>query len=512
MKSAKDRILTGVSLGIVLLAVNILASRYPLRWDLTQGNRFTLSDSTKNMLQDLDDVVTVRLYFSEALPPQLVELKNTVTDLLSEFRGAARGKLQLESIAPESDPQEEQKVRMMGIPPLQVNVVEKDKASVAKVYLGMAIQFGDKQEVIPVASSTDNLEYELSSSILKVTQNRKPLLGLILPNMASGSVGGDFNLIRQQLEKRFEVKTIEEDKLSEIDSATLSALIWIVSGDAAEPLRKAIDQYLMQGGKVLVFADAVEVKEGLRVAPLAGNVLDQLKSYGVEVRSDLVLDRASAMATFSGGMISYHIPYAYWPEVQGDGFARVSPVTAKLQSLVFPWASGVRVGEVPEGAKIELLATTTNFGVASAVGSEMTADPNEARDLLATGSHEVIPLAVLRTGKMKSFFDSNQEAGETHLMVAGTTRLLQDNFLKQFQNNLVFIENAVDFFAQGDQLIGIRSKGSAERPLEVVSDGVRVGVKTVNMVLGPMVLLAYGLVSWSLRRARHKNLQTAYGV
>ncbi|MBU4484644.1 GldG family protein, partial [bacterium] len=164
----KDALILGMAVLIILFVLNFLSARHFIRLDLTKDNEYTLADSTKRLLKGLDDIITVRVYFTKDLPPALFSLKRSVDDVLDEYKTYAKGNFRVEYIDPQESPQQEQTVMMMGIPPLQVNVLEKDKRELTKVYLGMAVLFEDRQEILPAIQTVANLEYQLASAILRV--------------------------------------------------------------------------------------------------------------------------------------------------------------------------------------------------------------------------------------------------------------------------------------------------------------------------------------------------------
>jgi ABC-type uncharacterized transport system involved in gliding motility auxiliary subunit len=123
----------------ILAVVNFFFLRHFARIDLTQDKRYTLTSSTKEVLGNLDDIVTIKLYFSKNIPSYLVNLKRNVTDFLDEYRAYAGGNMTIKYIDPTENPALQQELRFMGIPQVQLNIIEKDQAQLTNVYLGMAI-------------------------------------------------------------------------------------------------------------------------------------------------------------------------------------------------------------------------------------------------------------------------------------------------------------------------------------------------------------------------------------
>ena len=164
---ANSIIIVLIVLGI-LAVVNFLSTRHFKRVDLTEGKDFTISDSTRKVLGELDDIVNIEAYFSGNLPEYVAGLERQVKDIFDEYEAYAHGNLSVKFTDPMSDPALEQKMRFVGIPPVQVNIVEKDKSEVVNIYFGLAITYEDRKEVIPVIQNVMTLEYDLTSAIVKI--------------------------------------------------------------------------------------------------------------------------------------------------------------------------------------------------------------------------------------------------------------------------------------------------------------------------------------------------------
>ncbi len=240
-----------------LVLINFLAMRHFGRLDLTQNKLYTLSDSSINVASTLDDIVKVTCYFSKNLPSYVMPLKQQVSDILDEYRAYAKGNIQIEFLDPTEDPALAQKLRFMGIPQVQLNIMEKDQASATNVYMGVAVSYEDKQEVIPFVKDVNNLEYEITSSILKVTRKEKKTVGF-LTGHEEHSIYGDYQTVHKALTREYEV---EEVNLSSGQPVPDHINVLVVAGPTrlTEQDKYAIDQYIMKGGKVVFLIDIVTI-------------------------------------------------------------------------------------------------------------------------------------------------------------------------------------------------------------------------------------------------------------
>lgn len=481
----KDWAIRALACVLALIVINLISSRHGYRLDLTADQEYTLADSTNELLQSLNDIVTIRVYFSHDLPPQLKSVEQSLTDLLDEYRRHANGNVRVEYLDPTKDPQTEMQTQMMGIPPIQLNVIESDKRQVVKVYLGMAIVHGDKQEVVPLIESIQNAEYLITSSILKITESQMPVIG-----WWKGPHDDQFHGARESLGKRYTIHDMDVANPTFPDG--MSALVMLDPGTLPPSIVRALDEYINKGGKVVVALEKVAVSNALAVMPQSLDGEGWLKPYGISFSSEIVADRSNAYAAFAGGAITYQIPYPYWVMIKKEGMDESHPITARLEQVVFPWASPIMLDSpLPEGITPTILARTTAYAGVVPVedGKKVALDPTTANRVLDEASGGMRVLAVVL------------QKGAGQLMVTGNAAWISDRFLQQFPDNRLLLDNTVDYLGMGDALIGIRSRGESFRPIRDLTETQMVVVKygTMGMALAA-VLIGGGVVMWRRRR------------
>ena len=202
---------------VILVFANYFSKRSFVRFDLTESKRYTISKSTKKLLGQLDDIIRIEAYFSDA-PDQIKLIKDEVQDMLDEYDAFANGDLQIEFINPSDDEDLKQRLRMKGIPEIQVQVREKDKIEVRNAYMGLAIVYGDKQEVIPVIRETTTLEYDLTSAILKTTRKETKTVGFLEGHDEVDVYGQGFEVLKRELDKQYTVRKVDVSDGNAIDS------------------------------------------------------------------------------------------------------------------------------------------------------------------------------------------------------------------------------------------------------------------------------------------------------
>jgi len=541
MATRKGLFGSGGSIGVVLLIVaiagliNVIAVRRFARLDLTQNKEYTVTKSTKAILAGLDDVVNVTVYFSKDLPPYLATLDRQVKDLLDEYKAFSGGKLRIQFEDPGTDPAKERSLQMIGIPKVQLNILEKEKAQVTNVYLGIAIQYADKSETIPIVQSTENLEYDLTSAILKVTQ-APPKVGLLTGHGEATMERGQMSGAGQSLQKQYEVTTVDVSSGQPVPADVRTLIIARPTQRLGDRDRYEIDQFVMRGGRLIVLADGTQIiPQQLMAQPFDSGLNELLAHYGARIDSDLLLDASHVSTAFSTGQFSFMMPYPFFPRILPDNLNRKHPVTSTLQSIVTPWVSSLETtvpvdttGAAPEGGvHAEILAKTTKQsfrleGQTSINPQQRLAPPNPA-------DMKSYPVAVALTGTFSSAFagrpapppaDSAAAATApnpatldrspaTQVIVVADADFATDQFAGQYPENLTFFLNAVDWCTLGDQLIAIRSRSNFSRPLKPVSDNARAPIKLANMLVMPLLVGAWGLFRWYNRR-RNQSFAARY--
>jgi gliding-associated putative ABC transporter substrate-binding component GldG len=512
MKSGKFKLglgsfgLAGLLL-LLLFFLNLIFYRHFVRIDLTEDKLYTLSESSKKAMKNLDDIVNIKVYFSKKLPTNLLVLRQEVKDLLEEYKTYAHGNLKVEFIDPKDDPKIESQVLRLGIPTVQMNILEKDKFEVVKGYLGMAFFYEDRVEIIPVVESTENLEYEITSRILKVWRGKTETVGLLVSKERDS-----YEILRSELEKEYNVKTYYPgDEIP--DTLKVLILTTLKELDSLDLFR--IDQYIMKGGKVLFLVNAVEIDENLRANTIPVDKLEILENYGIKVNRDLVLDRYNEIAPFSQGMMRFFVPYPYWVKIQKRGFDPEHPVVQRLESIVLPWTSSLEI-TLDTASTVNAVVLAKSSPYSWIQKGFFNLNPQAIPKPSKEGVKER-PLVVLLNGVFKSYYKDGKipegvsgenlltESVETQLLVVGNSRFVEDLYTQFFPENLVFLLNVIDYMSLSEDLIAIRSKGITDRPLKELSERGKMFFKIFNTYGMAVLVVVFGLVRYAWRRRERKR-------
>ena len=493
-------------LGVLLIcvAVNLLGRYIRGRLDLTPGRAYTLSSTTRSVLGSLEDVVTIKFFASRELPPQVDLVKRDVEDLLADYETAAGDNLQLLRFSPSAaDPEAQAEAEQMGIPAIQFNVLGQEEFQVRQGYLGIAIQYADQTANVPFVRQTDDLEYRLTSAVLALTNPARNTVGF-LTGHGEASISGEASRFAETLQQNYQVTPA--DISSEGSRIADSISVLIIQGPET-PLTQAegdkLRTFLADGGNMLLMMQPLTIDETRPFPnPQPHPVLDQLLAgYGVAIPEGMVIDhRSSGRVTASSGSgAAYVVPYPLWPVVFP---ASAHVIVEGLSGVLLPWASPLDLSAADTSTVTPLLATT-EFG--QHLTGPHPLNPQFDWTSIATDLRPQ-PMAAAVLPRATGHADGNAEgATGGRLVLVGDADLASNRFLGGEESNLLFLTNAVDWLAQDEALIQIRSKMRRSPPLLYSSELMRDVAKYGNLVGVPLLFVLIG--AWRL--ARRRRLQTS---
>ncbi len=522
MKKIKQQIWiqTILIIGIVVF-INIISVRIFTRLDLTSSKAYSLSEASKDLVRSLDDKFLVKAYFTADLPAPYNNHRRFLQDQLDDYKAYSKGNFQYEFIDPSKNQELEQEAQRYNIPPVQVQVIKDDKLQIEKAYMGLVFLYGDKQENIPVVKNLDKLEYDISSKIKKLTSHNQIKIGI-----SSGHGEPDFEKIKQFRELLSEQYNITSVNISNGNPIPddISALLVIAPRDKfTEADKYSIDQYLMKGGKIAFFINQIDATLQSQMGQTLNLNLDDLfENYGFKVRADLVRDTRCANVTISqqAGFMTFQsqIPYPYLPIA--SEFNPNNIVVKNLGPVLFHFVSSIDTSLAKaKGLNIEVLLTSSNKSGRMEGFFIINPTLPFTQDMF---KESYLPFAVSVEGAFKSYFsdkdpqlDSTTQittankllnSPKTKIIVVGDGDFIQDQYIGT-RDNLVFANNLVDWLVDDIGLTTIRSKDIAIKPLEEVSDATRTFVKSVNLVIPPLIMVVTGIIRWRLKVSRRKRIE-----
>ena len=486
------RLKLGVGMLVVsLIVVNLLGSYIGGRLDLTPGNSYTLSPATGRIVRNLDDLVTVKVFASQELPTEVALMKRDVDDLLRDLRSAGHGKVRIIERDPTDDEEARREAESLGIQPVQFNVIGQAELQVKQGYLGLAIQHGGQTETIPFVQRTDDLEYRLASTIRQLSRDKKPAVGFV--TYASGPSAA-FADMQEQLRRSYDVRDVNLSDSTQPGPDVVTLVVAGTPDSLSQDQVKRLEAFLNRGGSMLVLAPGMEVSQQAPTAQprlVAWNAL--LRPYGVSIRSDMAYDLLAneviPLPTDFGRVLQV---YPFFIRAQST---RSSPVNQDLGAVVLTWASTIDTTGATKGTLTALLSSSQATGTFTNLTTINPTQDFPQADL----KHRLLAVQV----NPQPAADGAKARGR--LVVVGSLDFATDRFVRTAPENLAFSLNAVDWLAQDEELIAIRSKDRRPPALLFESSALREGVKYANVAGLPLLVAVLGIIRLVRRRRRTRE-------
>ena len=504
-----------IFIGIVLF--NTITAQLKFKADLTEGDLFTLSEGSKKLLEDLKEEgdgskLEIRFYLTQGekgVPVFVSEHGRRIEDLLDQYQEYAGSNIELKKINPRRDTDEEELAVNDGIQLLN-----------NAFYVGMAVSFLDTTEVIPFfdpAKST-TLEYDISRAIknvLKLKEDRQTIGVMSSLNVWGGPDASNPMAMMnrgaqqppwfflRQLQQDFNVERLEATATEISDDIDL--LLVIHPKNISDATEYAIDQFVLSGRKLIVFADPLALKdEGNNQNPGMGgaSTLSRLfTKWGVNFENSKVVADFNFRLNQRDPLSRGRIMPAYLA-LGKKAFNQEEIVTRDLGSIRMPYAGSFDVSNLATGLTAkELISSSDQAKLVDGMSSQFNGE--KIMDSFLTGSEDGKPtgtnkfaLAVKISGTFTTAFpdgkpgssgdedESDEEKttnsnhlkeseSENHVCLIGDTDLLsEEHFLIQqrflLSQNVSFVQNIVDHFGD-DTLINIRSRNQ-DRPFTTIMD------------------------------------------
>ncbi len=486
--AARKRLRTGVALTtVVVLVVNLLGGYIGGRLDLSPGKAYTLSKATKDLVRNLDDIVTIKLFESDELPTGVALMRRELDDLLRDLRSAARGKVRVVRRNTTSDETAQKDAEGLGVQRVQFNVVGTSELSVKEGFLGLSIQYGAKNEAIPFVNRTDDLEYRLATTIRGLTRARNPVVGII----SGGPALGPISVLQGALGKTYEVRDIQLTDSTQ-PANDVVALMLVGNPDSVPAAMLArISAAAERGTGILVFGGGMEQSQQAPFSmphPSAWNAV--LQPFGVQIKSNMVFDLAANEVVPARANGPFQVLQRYPFFVRAHSTAK-STVNKDLTNALIPWPSAIDTTHSASWTFTPLFTTTDKAGEST---GPTPIDPS--RDWPRTN------LSSFLLGVQVTPTDTTKHG---RAIVVGNGDMIANNFGQHAPENFAFALNAIDWLAQDASFIAIRARDARPPAIEFTSNFVRDGVKYLNVAGVPLLVAVLGALRLMRRRRRSRE-------
>ncbi len=507
-----------VLLLICLVAVNVMASFIPLRFDLTEERLYTISDGSRKILESLQEPVRINFYYSRnnaELPPNFKTYAQRVQELLEEYAAISNGQLILEISDPKPDTEEEEWAQKYGIKSITL-------PSGNTVYFGAVVSMLDQEMLLPYFDQRrqEFLEYDITQAIQKVSSTSTSKVGLLSAmnlkggrSMIPGQPPAQKWVFQSELEKSV---TVENLPLSTEEIPDDISLLIVLHPRGFSPrLQYALDQYVLRGGRLVVLldpnarADMISPENQFGQQPqLASDLPELLNSWGVDYDSTKVVgDRLHATQVNTGqGVMSFPM----WMTFRTQSLDQEHPITAQLENLLFVEAGSFKKAAESKTDFTALISLSEQSGLIDAFQLRFSPPDQLSREMKVDDSAKAV--MAITAGNFSSAFPNGQPAKEkketqakaaadeseaetplmhTHLnesternsiLLFSDVDFLSDqfsvrklNFLGQSiiqptNDNLNLMLNATEHLSGNEALMSIRSRGRFSRPFTRLLD------------------------------------------
>lgn len=410
---------------ILLVLVNWLASVYHARIDLTNEKRFTLSAATKKILRNLEDQVEVKVFLKGDFPSGFKKLANSTQETLEEFQEASSGKLKYRFVSPD-ELMDDTEVKWgdtlsaMGLYPINLKSQLKKGEQQQLVYPVALLRY--KEKVLPVKlyngipnigrqeinSAEALMEFQLADGIYKLSGSQKPMIAYSIGN-GEPQDARTYDLVENVLRADYDLKLVNINKAPVIDDTFKLMMIVKPTQPFTEIEKLRIDQYIMRGGKLLMFIDALNAEmDSLRIKneviayDRGLGLTDLLFKYGARINNDLVMDLQSDKLPFDvngNGQFEF-LSWNYFPVFISKSDHAINK---NLGFVSGRFVNSIDTVEAAGISKTVLLSSSANARRISAPalisGSENVNAPEDEKFKTPD-----IPVAVLLDGKFTSMF------------------------------------------------------------------------------------------------------------
>ncbi|MDI5889151.1 gliding motility-associated ABC transporter substrate-binding protein GldG [Flavobacterium yafengii] len=548
-----------IILAIVVLA-NVIGSSFFHRFDLTKDKRYTLSPTSLNIIKQVQNPLSIKVYMQGDLPAEFKRLQQETKQLLEEFQ-AYNNNIVFEFV----DPLENEDASMdnikdlyrKGLTPINITVDDKGKQSQAMVFPWAIAVYDNKEVNIPllknimgatttqkVIGSVQHLEYSIAEALNKITKAKQKKIAVIKGNGELQDILMAKFLL--QVRESYHIGPFTLDSVAKSPIESLEALEKYDLAVIAKPTetftdaeKQVLDQFIINGGKTLWLIDQVTAEmdslydsSGATLAyPKDLNLNDMFFKYGIRINPDLVKDEQGSpikLATGEQGSATQfqEFNWKFAPQVYPNS---LHPIVKNLGGIKFDFANPIDT--LKNGIKKTILLQSSQYskkiGTPTEVNLNIVTEETLPADYLNKGK---IPLSVLLEGSFHSMFENRvlpfeqktfQATGkENKMIVISDGDLIKNQLDKNFQpielgydqrsgnlyDNKDFLINCVNYLLDDTGLINIRSK-DLDLPLldkeKVYENYTRTQILTIGLPI--LILGLFGVVFTFLRKRKYSK-------
>ena len=532
---------------LVLIVLNVVNQSFYKRFDLTKDQRYTLSETTTNIISKIDKNLFITVYLEGDFPSEFKRLQLETRQYLEEL-AAKNQKIKITFQNP--DTQREALIKK-GMLPSRLTVEEDGKMSEAIIFPWAAINYGKKTAIVsllPAAivasqeaqlqSAIENLEYSFSNAIHSINQKKQKKIGILSGN-------GELEDIYQYsflsaLGKKYRLAKFSLDATKTNAPETLKDLLQLDLAIIAKPTEKftdkekfVLDQFIANGGKTLWMLDNVQADQdslnatGKMLAyPRDLNLTDLLFSYGIRINTTLIKDLYAAQIPVATGQVGNqpqfkNLEWFYHPLVGGNPSHPITknnaPVRLQFANQIDTLKNNIKKTPLLVSSLLTKKVGTPTFIALQSIAEEVVESDykggNQLFAVLLEGTFNSAyknrihpfntPFFKDQSVESKMIVIADGDVGKNQLLKDKPYDLASDKWTNQQFGNKDFLLNSVAYLLDDSGLINLRNKSLQIRMLDKQKAfKERTFWQFLNVIL-PLVLLfgfGFGFAFWRKKK------------
>jgi ABC-2 type transport system permease protein len=560
---------------LLIILTNVLVSFTDFSLDLTADGKHSISEETIKTLEKVDDIVFIKVYLEGDFPAEFKHLQSEVLNLLSSFKTIADDNLEFEFINPNEGRNEKEKVDLykqlvkQGLAPTDIEIKKAGSSINQIIFPGAIIYYKDKEIAINflinsvtknagenINASVENLEFEFISAIYHISKTKTHRIAFLEGNgeLSASEVYDITESVMQDNDKlsyhytidRFNIKEFEIDSItlqadisSQVKKLTSYKAIIIAKPTIAFNMldKFIIDQYLMNGGKILWLIDGAKASmDSLQQNKsfIATNndlkLSDQLFKYGIRINTNLIEDLRSTEIPIVTGYSNNipqqsYFPWPYYPLLFSENN---HPISKGLDAIKCDFASSIDT--IKNNINKTILLHSSKQSRISPIPAKVSLGILENPPPLTSFNKEKLPIAVLLEGEFESVFKNrilpkNQklnfvsQSKKTQMIVVSDGDLIRnsvsnngdiyplgyDRFIKYtYLGNKKFIMNSIHFLCDETGLTQLKVKEIKLRLLdkEKIKNN-KTFIQLINILLPLIILLIFAFIFTKMKKKKY---------
>lgn len=540
--------------GIVLLVlINLVASTWFFRIDLTEEKRFQIKDPTREILKNLDDDVFIEVYLEGELNASFRRFRNSIRETLEEFRIQSGNKVHYSFTDPAAALGQKAQAEFMtelaskGIQPTRVIDNENGQRMEKVIFPGAIVSYGSAERGVQllkgnkaasqleeINQSIEGVEFEIASAIVQLTRESTKKIGWVTGH---GELdGAEAISFQRAINEMYELEPIELG--SPVTPQSFDALVIARPTQTFSDIEKLnLDQFIMKGGNVLFLIDKLTAnmdsasQQSYFAFPYSLGLDDQLFKYGVRLNMDLVQDRVSGKYPVVTGQTGTRpqIQLIDWPFFPLVNHYSSHPITNNLDAVVMRFVSSIDTVKAQRIRKTPLMFTS-EYSRKLTAPVDVSIQTLRQPDLASQFTVANVPVAYLLEGEFTSVFknrflpdsaktknfigdgkpaklivvaDGDLAANVVNPRTGQPQALGFDPFTNTTFASRDLLMNMISYLVEENGLIQVRSKEIKIRPLDKEKiAGEKTKWQFVNIAIPLILLFSFAAVRAYIRKKR----------